>query len=177
MGGGRAGAGGMGPAGGAARGRELAHSRARAPAGRPQAPPPRDARERAVRVAAAVRALAALHLQIFPAAILDTYKVGAAPRGAARAAPPARPPRQGGAPPRPPPTPRETRVRARCPLQAMRATPPPPHTHTHARTHAQLSVDNKVPPKDMLQPAFLSAMAAGEAARRHAALAAEAAAF
>lgn len=40
-----------------------------------QAPPPRDVRERAVRVAAAIRALAALHLQVFPATILDAYQL------------------------------------------------------------------------------------------------------
>lgn len=38
-------------------------------------PPPRAAREAAVRAAAAVRALAALHLQVFPASILEAFRL------------------------------------------------------------------------------------------------------
>ncbi|KAI8466986.1 MAG: hypothetical protein J3K34DRAFT_460633 [Monoraphidium minutum] len=38
-------------------------------------PPPREVRERVVRAAAAIRALAALHLQVYPATILDTYQL------------------------------------------------------------------------------------------------------
>lgn len=47
-------------------------------------------------------------------------------------------------------------------------------TLTH---NTQVSLDNGVHPKDMLQPAFLQGLANNEAVRRHNALAAEAAAF
>jgi len=158
-------------------------------------PPPRDVRERTVRIAAAIRALAALHLQIYPVTILDAYQVRGcrgrlAGLGGLRApgcaavwshSPQSSPPVSTTPPdlqpfvinPLPPPHPHPV-------THTPTPTPCHAHPHTHTHTHSltqQLSLDNKVEPKNMEQPAFLTQLAQNEAVRRHNALAAEAAGF